>query len=188
MEFIEQHIPGVWEIRLRPIGDERGFFMRAYDRTSFEQRGLHRDWLQENHALSTRRGTLRGLHFQFPPHAETKLVRVVRGEILDVFVDLRQNSPTFGRWGAIHLSDERKNLAYVPRGFAHGYQTLSEVAEVIYKVDSVYAPDYEGGLSWDDPDLGIEWPVLPPILSEKDTRQPSLQEFIHNQQAIKLIT
>jgi len=177
MKFTEQNITGVWEIQLQPRGDQRGFFMRAYDRALFEQHGIHREWLQENHALSTQAGTLRGLHFQFPPHAETKLVRVVSGEIFDLFVDLRTDSPTFGQWGAIHLSGERKNMAYIPRGMAHGYCTLTEHAEVLYKVDSAYAPDHEGGINWDDPDIGIDWPVETPLISEKDANQPSFKSF-----------
>ena len=186
MEFIEQQIKGVWEIKLAPRGDHRGFFMRTYDQVLFDQHGINRDWVQENHALSTRRGTLRGLHFQFPPHAETKLVRVIAGEILDVFVDLRKNSETFGNWGAIRLSDELKNMAYIPRGFAHGYCTLSEVAEVVYKVDNAYAPKSEGGIQWNDPDIGIQWPFEQPILSEKDSAQPSFQDFCKKYNAITI--
>lgn len=184
MEFIEQAIKGVWEVRLQPRGDQRGFFMRTYDRGLFSQHGIHKNWVQENHSLSTKKGTLRGLHFQFPPFAEAKLVRAIQGEILDVFVDLRKDSETFGQWGAILLSDGLKNLAFIPRGFAHGYCTLSDVAEVVYKVDSPYTPEQEGGIKWDDPDIGIQWPVAHPILSEKDAQQPSFKAFCEQHHAI----
>lgn len=184
MEFIEQAIRGVWEIRLRPIGDHRGFFMRSYDLNLFDQHQLNRTWVQENHSLSTTKGTLRGLHFQFPPYAEAKLVRAVRGEILDVFVDLRKDSETFGQWGSVRLSDQLKNLVFIPRGFAHGYCTLSDVAEVIYKVDNFYAPDYEGGIKWDDPDIGINWRLEEAITSEKDAKQPSFKAFVEKYNSI----
>lgn len=186
MDFIEHTIKGVWEIRLHPRGDQRGFFMRAYDQNLFEEHHLHRAWVQENHALSTSKGTVRGLHFQFPPFAEAKLVRVIKGEIQDVFVDLRMDSPTFGRWGSVILSDELKNMAFVPRGFAHGYCTLSEVAEVVYKVDNFYAPACEGGIKWNDPDIAIEWLVENPILSEKDTKQPFFRDFCEKFNGINL--
>lgn len=184
MQFIEQPIKGVWEIRLRPIEDKRGYFMRAYDKSLLQQHGIHHDWVQENQALSTQMGTLRGLHFQFPPHAETKLVRVIRGAIFDVFVDLREDSPTFGQWGGIHLSAAQRNMAYIPKGFAHGYCTCSEEAEVLYKVDSAYAPDHEGGIKWDDPELGIQWPSDSPIISEKDRQQPSFASFCEKYTAL----
>jgi len=177
MEFIEQKIKDVWEIRLNPIKDHRGFFMRTYDSKSFQQHRLNTKWVQENHSLSTQKGTLRGLHFQLSTFAETKLVRTIKGEVFDVFVDLRENSSTFGKWGAIILSHERKNMAYIPRGFAHGFMTLSDITEVIYKVDNFYAPEYEGGISWNDPELAIEWPISNPILSEKDKSRGSFTQF-----------
>jgi dTDP-4-dehydrorhamnose 3,5-epimerase len=187
MEFFEQAIKGVWEIRLRAIGDQRGYFMRSYDVNQFDQHQLNRNWVQENQALSTRKGTLRGLHFQFPPFAETKLVRVIKGEILDVFLDLRKDSETFGQWGSILMSDHSRNMVLVPRGFAHGYCTLSEVAEVIYKVDNFYAPEHEGGIKWDDPDVGINWRLEEVFTSEKDARQPSFKAFCKKYNSINLM-
>lgn len=158
--------------------------MRAYDTGLFEQTGLHRQWMQENHSRSERRGIIRGLHFQFPPFAETKLVRCIRGAVLDVFVDLRLGSPTFGQWDSIELSEANKKLIYIPRGFAHGFCTLTDESEVLYKVDNVYNREHEGGLLWSDPDLGIEWPVQTPVLSEKDGRNMTLRHFIEQHKAI----
>lgn len=159
--------------------DDRGFFMRTYDRALMEEAGLHRDWVQENQSRNERKGIVRGLHFQFPPSAETKLVRCVNGEVFDVFVDLRSGRSTFGRWGAVVLSEAKRNMVFIPPGFAHGYCTLSEASDVLYKVDHVYDRTKEGGLLWSDGDIGIEWPVTgTPLLSEKDRGAMSLREFV----------
>lgn len=182
MQFIQRKLPGTFEIQLAPIRDERGFFMRAYDTALFEQAGLHRPWAQENHSRSERRGIIRGLHFQFPPFAETKLVRCVRGAVLDVFVDLRPDSPTFGQWDSIELTEENKKTIFIPRGFAHGFCTLTDESEVLYKVDNVYNREHEGGLLWSDPDLDIPWPADAPILSEKDQRNWTWREFLEQHQ------
>ncbi|MBL7775281.1 MAG: dTDP-4-dehydrorhamnose 3,5-epimerase [Saprospiraceae bacterium] len=186
MEFTERKLKGAYEIQLAPIRDERGFFMRSYDAAIFEKAGLHRPWLQENHSRSERRGIIRGLHFQFPPFAETKLVRCVRGAVLDVFVDLRAGSATFGQWDAVELSETNWKMAYIPRGFAHGFCTLTPESEVLYKVDNVYSREHEGGLLWSDPALGIDWPVQDPILSEKDRRNMTLATFIEQFKSIPL--
>lgn len=179
LEANELDIPGVFEIRLSPFTDERGFFMRTYDRAFMREAGLHREWVQENQSRNERKGIVRGLHFQFPPSAETKLVRCVNGEIFDVFVDLRAGWPTFGRWGGLLLSETKRNMVFIPPGFAHGYCTLSEVSDVLYKVDHVYDPTKEGGLHWSDDDIGIEWPLAgTPQLSEKDSAAMSLREFV----------
>lgn len=177
MNFIEYPISGVFEIRLKPIEDFRGFFMRTFDEKLFEEHNLNFKWVQENHSMSVQKGTLRGLHFQFPPFSETKLVRVIKGRILDVFVDLRLDSPSFGKWGSILVSDELKNMVIVPRGLAHGYCTLSENSEVTYKVDNFYSPKHESGIRWNDPELAINWQTDSPIVSEKDSKQPSLEDF-----------
>lgn len=178
MEIIELDIPGVFEVRLSPIRDDRGFFMRTYDADAMRAAGLHREWVQENRSHNARAGILRGLHFQFPPHAETKLVTCVRGEIFDVFVDLREGSDTFGRWGGLPLSETRNNMVFIPKGFAHGYCTLSEASDVLYKVDARYERQSEGGLLWSDPDIGVQWPMAsPPLLSEKDMRAMKFTEF-----------
>jgi dTDP-4-dehydrorhamnose 3,5-epimerase len=178
MDIIKNEvISGVFEIQLAPRRDGRGFFMRVYDEEIFRKNGLHRHWVQENHSLTEKRGVIRGLHFQLPPFSETKLIRCVRGAVFDVFVDLRKGSPTFGRWGSIELSAEKHNSVYIPRGLAHGFCTLSEEAEVVYKVDSVYSPEYECGLLWSDADLAIPWPVEQPFVSDKDARNLTLKEF-----------
>lgn len=185
MQFTQRKLTGVWEIQLAPIQDERGFFMRAYDTGLFEQAGLHRQWMQENHSRSERAGIIRGLHFQFPPFAETKLVRCIRGAVLDVFVDLRLGSPTFGQWDSIELSETNKKLIFIPRGFAHGFCTLTEESEVLYKVDNVYNREHEGGLLWSDPEIGIDWPVQTPVLSEKDGRNMTFREFVQKYSGIR---
>lgn len=174
----ERKIKGVFEITLEPIKDERGFFMRAYDREIFKKYDIDREWVQENHSRSEKKGIIRGLHFQFPPYAEAKLVRCVRGAIFDVFVDLRKDSPTFGQWDSIELSEDNKKMIFIPRGFAHGFCTLTEVSEVIYKVDNLYKRDAECGIIWNDKKLNIPWPTTEPILSEKDYKLPTLYDFI----------
>jgi dTDP-4-dehydrorhamnose 3,5-epimerase len=186
MIVAERNLKGVFEIQLKPIADRRGFFMRVYDDEIFSEYNMNRKWVQENHSLSVEKGIIRGFHFQFPPHAETKLVRVIAGEILDVFIDLRKDSPTFGKWDSIRLSAENKRMIYIPRGLAHGFCTLSENCQVIYKVDNYYSPESEGGIIWNDPDLDIEWPVKDPILSEKDSNAKTFKEFQDKYGALKL--
>lgn len=186
MEIKKRKLDGVYEIALAPILDNRGFFMRAFDAGLFERAGLDRPWIQENHSRSEQRGIIRGLHFQFPPFSETKLVRCIRGAILDVFVDLRLDSPTFGEWDSIELSEENKRMIFIPRGFAHGFCTLTSESEVLYKVDNTYDKEHEGGLLWNDPDLGIDWPVEKPVLSAKDEKNPTLKEFIRQHTALKI--
>jgi dTDP-4-dehydrorhamnose 3,5-epimerase len=168
----------IYEIHLELREDERGFFMRVYDDTLFKKFGLQTNWVQESHSLSTRKGIVRGLHFQFPPHTETKLIRAVRGEVYDVFVDLRKNSPTLGQWGSIKLSAKDNNMIYISRGFAHGFCTLTDNCELIYKMDNYYEASSADVIKWNDPDLGINWPVTSPILSEKDSNAKSFKEFI----------
>jgi dTDP-4-dehydrorhamnose 3,5-epimerase len=177
MEIRPLRLDGTYEIRLKPACDDRGYFMRAYDADIFRGQGLATAWVQESQSASTRRGVLRGLHFQKPPHTETKLVRVVAGSVLDVFVDLRRSSPTYGQWDSLELDAGNMNCVYIPKGFAHGYCTLSDETIVLYKVDSSYAPDFEGGVCWDDETLAISWPVERPIVSPKDSRLPHLREF-----------
>lgn len=186
MDITERKLKGVFEIRLAPIRDERGFFMRTFDAAVFEKAGLARPWVQENHSRSERRGIIRGLHFQFPPYAETKLVRCVRGAVLDVFVDLRLNSPTFGQWDCLELSEDTPRMVFIPRGFAHGFCTLTPESEVLYKVDNVYNREHEGGLLWSDSDLGISWPVESPVLSEKDGRNMTLKDFIAHHSGLQV--
>lgn len=179
MRITELGIPGVFEVRSAPIADARGWFMRTYDAALMHEAGLHREWVQENRSRNERAGILRGLHFQFPPAAETKFVSCPVGEVFDVFVDLRAGSPTFGRWGSVILSEAARNAVFIPKGFAHGYLTLSAASEVQYKVDSPYAPECESGLLWNDPDLSIAWPGNgEPLLSFKDSKAMTLAAFI----------
>ncbi|MDE0349051.1 MAG: dTDP-4-dehydrorhamnose 3,5-epimerase [Gammaproteobacteria bacterium] len=160
-------------------GDRRGFFSEVYNRRTLEAAGVAVDFVQDNHSLSAERGTVRGLHFQVPPFAQTKLVRVVRGSVFDVAVDVRRGSPTFGRHVSVILSAAEGNQVLVPAGFAHGLMTLEADTEVLYKVSDYYAPDHDRGILWNDPVLGIDWPIAPAeaVLSEKDRTQPCLTEF-----------
>lgn len=182
----ERKFKGVFEIQLEPLEDKRGFFMRVYDDKIFKKYGIHRDWVHENHSLSVEKGVIRGMHFQFPPNTETKLVRVVHGEIYDVFIDLRKDSSTFGRWDSIKLSADNKKMIYIPKGFAHGFCTLTKNCEVLYKVDNYYVPESEGTIRWNDPDLGIHWPVTGPILSEKDAKSKGFKEFVETQGGLEV--
>jgi dTDP-4-dehydrorhamnose 3,5-epimerase len=178
MIITERKLKGVFEITLQPRYDARGFFMRAFDLNIFKEHGLDRPWVQENHSRTGQKDVIRGLHFQFPPFAETKLIRCVRGAFLDVFVDLRKNSPTFGKWDSVELTEDNMKVMFIPRGFAHGFYTLTELSEAMYKVDSVYSPQHECGILWNDETLNIEWPSKDPILSEKDLKNMTIKEFI----------
>lgn len=178
MKIIEREIEGVYEIEPKTYSDKRGFFIRIYAHEVFQKHGIERNWVQDNHSCSTKKGIIRGLHFQFPPHAETKVVRCVRGAIYDVYVDLRKGSKTFGKWGYIELSVDNKKMVYIPRGFAHGFCTLDDNCEVLYKVDNYYKPEAEGGIIWNDQQLQIPWSVETPILSDKDAGLMSLKEFV----------
>ncbi len=175
----ETAIPAVKVITPKRFGDARGFFSEVYSRRAFEAAGLHLDFVQDNHSLSGPMGTIRGLHFQSPPFAQDKLIRVVRGRILDVAVDLRRSSPTYGQHVAVELSAENWRQLLVPVGFAHGFCTLEPDTEVVYKVTAYYAPAHDHGVAWDDPALGIAWPVAPDeaLLSDKDARQPRLADL-----------
>lgn len=154
--------------------DHRGFFLESYNRSRFLEAGLDFDWVQDNHSLSVAAGTLRGLHFQKPPKAQTKLVRVLRGAIYDVAVDLREGSATKGQWYGVILSSDNHRQLLIPKGFAHGFCTLVENTEVSYKVDELYSSVHDSGVIWNDPDLSIPWPVSEPLLSDKDAQHPRL--------------
>lgn len=166
----------VLEISPRKFGDNRGFFSETYNAKTFAAAGLEATFVQDNHSYSASAGTLRGLHFQTPPYAQGKLVRVTRGEILDVAVDIRRGSPTFARWVGLNVSAERWNQIYVPPGFAHGFVTLVPDTEVVYKVTEIYSPDHDRSIRFDDPEIGVDWPSLdvPLELSQKDREAPLL--------------
>lgn len=176
MKITETELKGVFIIEPQVFGDHRGFFMESYNKEKFSEYGLNYDFVQDNHSLSQQAGTLRGLHYQLEPKAQAKLVRVTRGAIVDVVVDIRKNSPTFGQWISVILSESNKKQILVPKGFAHGFCTLVENTEVQYKVDEFYSPEHDRGIIWNDPDLNIQWPVSDPVLSEKDKKHPGLKE------------
>lgn len=182
MEIIETKLKGVLLIKLKPNFDGRGFFMRTYDEKIFKNYNINFHWVQENHSYSKKIGILRGLHFQLPPFTETKLIRCLKGKIFDVFVDLRMNSPTFGKWDSIELSENEFSLLLIPRGFAHGFITLTNDCEILYKVDNFYNPEYERGIIWNDPSLNIKWPELEPFLSEKDKNNYTLEALINKKE------
>lgn len=173
-------ISGLLLVSPKKFGDERGFFSETYNKTILAEHGFHREFVQDNHSLSTEIGVVRGLHFQSPPFAQDKLVRVVRGAILDVAVDLRRSSPTYGQHVAVELSAANWRQLLVPAGFAHGFCTLEANTEVVYKVTNFYAPQNDHGILWRDPALGISWPVAADkaILSAKDQKQPLLSEIV----------
>jgi len=169
MNATELAIPGVFVLDPKVFGDERGFFYESFNATVFEQLiGRSTDFVQDNHSRSSR-GVLRGLHFQLAPKAQAKLVRVVQGEIFDVAVDVRPESKTFGKWVSQTLSAENKKQMWIPEGFAHGFLTMSETAEVLYKTNGLYAPEFERCVLWNDPSIGIDWPTTEGlVISEKD--------------------
>ncbi|MBU4524057.1 MAG: dTDP-4-dehydrorhamnose 3,5-epimerase [Desulfomicrobium sp.] len=177
MKMSPTRIPGVLLLEPRVFGDHRGFFCETYSRRQFVEQGLDVDFVQDNEAFSTQPGVLRGLHFQTHPMSQTKLVRVGRGAVFDVVVDLRKDSPAFGRWQGFTLSAANFQQLFVPAGLAHGYMTLEADTQFLYKVDRYYSPEHDGGISALDPELGIVWPDLPPIMSDRDLRLPPLSEF-----------
>lgn len=179
MEFKEFKLKGVYSIKLNPIYDNRGFFMRYYDQKLFAEKGLATLWVQDNQSVSTNEGTLRGLHFILPPHTDGKLIRCIAGRIWDVFVDIRKNSATFGEWECCELSGEEHSMLYIPRGFAHGFCTLEDNTVMLYKHDMMYHKESDSGIIWNDRDLNINWPVQNPIISERDSALFSLRHFIN---------
>lgn len=177
MNIIQTKLDGVYIVENAVHGDSRGFFTESYNKRVFEEQGLRYDFVQDNHSLSAEPGTLRGLHYQDDPLAQTKLVRVPQGAIYDVAVDIRQGSATYGQWVAVILSGDNHRQLLVPRGFGHGFCTLVPNTHVMYKVDQYYSPEHDKGIAWDDPDLGIPWPTSKVVLSEKDKRHPRLSEL-----------
>ena len=174
-QALQTKLDGVVLVEPAVHGDERGFFVETFSAEGWAELGIEKTWVQHNHSRSSR-GTLRGLHFQTEP-GQAKLLRCARGAILDVAVDLRRDSPTYGQWDSHVLDDERHHQLYVPIGFAHGFAVLSEVADVAYLVSSVYDPATEAGIAWDDPDVGVDWQVEEPLLSARDKTAPRLSEI-----------
>ena len=175
--FTPGKIPGLVIIQPTAFGDDRGFFMETYSEKVFAENGINVEFVQDNHSQSTK-SVLRGLHFQKPPFAQDKLIRCTRGEVFDVAVDLRQNSPTFGQYEATILSAENKKMFFIPKGFAHAFLVLSDIADFQYKCSNFYNKESEGGLLWNDPEVNIDWPQIENlILSEKDKSWPTLSEI-----------
>ncbi|MGE5893220.1 MAG: dTDP-4-dehydrorhamnose 3,5-epimerase [bacterium] len=172
-------IPEIILIEPKVFHDPRGFFLETYKRTDFTKAGIREHFVQDNFSRSIR-GTLRGLHYQKNPHAQGKLVWCSKGKIFDVAVDIRKNSPVYGKWISVELSDENNLMVYVPPSFAHGFLVLSESAEVMYKCTAEYAPEADRGILWNDPDINISWPTKNPILSEKDKKHPFLKNADNN--------
>jgi dTDP-4-dehydrorhamnose 3,5-epimerase len=177
VEVRELGLEGVLEVRPRRFSDDRGFFSETYNAEAFAVAGIDLVFVQDNHSFSVKKGVLRGLHYQLAPRAQDKLVRVTKGAILDVAVDIRRHSPDFGKWVALEVSAEKWNQILVPKGFAHGFVTLSDDTEVLYKVTDLYSPEHDRSIRFDDPDIGIEWPLPAEaiVLSEKDRNAPLLR-------------
>lgn len=177
-DFKPQEINSVILIEPKVFGDERGFFMETYKKSEFVANGIDVDFVQDNHSKSAK-GVLRGLHFQKAPHSQAKLVRCLNGKIYDIAVDIRKNSPTFGRYVKVELSADNKRMLFIPEGFAHGFVSLSENVELLYKTNREYCPEADCGILWNDKDINIDWGIdFEPILSEKDKKQKKLQEIV----------
>jgi dTDP-4-dehydrorhamnose 3,5-epimerase len=177
LQIDQTTLPDVLILTPTRFGDTRGWFSETWNSPRLASLGMHLDFVQDNHSMSAAVGTLRGLHFQKPPHAQDKLVRCSRGAIRDVAVDVRKGSPWFGKWVAVDLTAENARQLLVPKGFLHGFVTLTPDTEVQYKCTDVYAPDCDGGIRWNDPDIGIDWGLSDPVLSAKDQTAPFLRDW-----------
>lgn len=176
MKVTETKLKGVFEIEPQVFGDNRGWFTESWSKKKLEEAGIFVDFVQDNHSYSAQKGTLRGLHYQLNPMCQAKLLRCVRGEILDVAVDIRKGSPQYAKWVAVKLTAENKKQLFIPRGFAHGFITLTDDVEVLYKADNYYAPECDGNIRWDDPQIGVDWLIEPTNISDKDKKAPFLKE------------
>ncbi len=176
MTLNETAINGVFEIEPRVFGDNRGWFYESYSKEKFEKLGITAEFVQDNRSFSAQKGTLRGLHCQTAPKAQTKLITCLKGAILDVAVDIRKGSPTYMKWIAVELNEDNKKMLYVPKGCLHGFLTLTENVEVSYKVDEFYAPENDRSICFCDPEIGVQWGIQTPVLSEKDKNAPLLKD------------
>jgi len=183
MKFQPTPLQGSYLIDVIKLEDSRGFFSRAFSVEDFEKKGLETHFVQFNNSLSHKKGTLRGMHYQLPPSSEVKLVRCIRGSLYDVILDLRENSPTFGKSFGAKLSADNRRMMYVPKGFAHGFLTLTDDAEVFYAVSNTYDNELERGIRWNDPTFQIEWPFEPVVLSDRDLQHPDYNPSYHLNQA-----
>lgn len=173
----ETELDGVLIIEPKVFGDNRGWFMETYSRRDFEDAGITAEFVQDNRSFSSKKGIIRGLHFQRNPMCQAKLLTCLKGEILDVAVDLRKDSPTYKKWISVKLTAENKKQIFIPKGFAHGFLTLTDDVEIMYKCDELYSPECDGGIRFDDPEIGVEWGVENPLLSEKDKNAPYLKDI-----------
>lgn len=179
MKFIETPLKNAFVIELEKHGDDRGFFARTFCKKEFAEIGLDNEIVQINNSLSIGKATLRGIHYQLPPKAETKIVKCIKGSLWDVMVDLRPESPTFLKWYGTELNEENRRMMFVPKGYGHGFITLTDNTETIYLVTEFYSPEFERGLRWNDPRIGINWPISPQTISLKDNSHPDFNERIH---------
>lgn len=176
MKVAETKLKGVYIVEPQVFGDARGWFTESWSEKKLAEAGIKANFVQDNHSYSAQKGTLRGLHYQLNPMCQAKMLRCTRGKIFDVAVDIRKGSPQYGQWVGVELSAENHQQLFIPRGFAHGFITLTDDVEVQYKADNYYAPECDGNIRWDDPEIGIEWPLKPVILSDKDKVAPLLKE------------
>lgn len=170
-------IEDVLIVEPKAFGDNRGWFMESYSKRDFEAAGIMANFVQDNRSFSSKKGIIRGLHFQRNPMCQAKLLTCLKGEILDVAVDLRKDSPTYKKWVSVKLSAENKKQIFIPKGFAHGFLTLTDDVEIMYKCDEFYSPECDGGIRFDDPEIGVDWGIKDPILSEKDKNAPFLKDI-----------
>ncbi len=175
--FIHTEIPDIIIVEPKVFKDDRGYFLESYKMSDFKKNGIDVNFLQDNHSKSSI-GVLRGLHFQKAPMWQAKLVRCIQGRIFDVAVDIRPKSPTFKKWTGVELSEENKKMLFIPEGFAHGFVVLSDEAEVLYKTSNEYSPEHDAGIRWDDPEIGIDWVIKNPLVSEKDAKLPFLKDIL----------
>ncbi|MCX6808612.1 MAG: dTDP-4-dehydrorhamnose 3,5-epimerase [Candidatus Berkelbacteria bacterium] len=176
MEIEETTLPGILVIGTKVYADDRGWFTETYSKSKFKEAGIEADFVQDNHSMSLKKGTLRGIHFQNEPMAQAKLIRCSRGAVLDVAVDLRKSSPNYKKWIAVELSAENKKQVFIPRGFGHGFLTLTDGAEFQYKVDNDYSKENDRSIRFDDPEIGVDWGIVDPIVSDKDRTAPLFKD------------
>ena len=177
MKVTETELKDVYIVEPRVFGDHRGWFMESYSKATFLKAGIDCDFVQDNQSFSAQKGTLRGLHYQLNPKCQAKIVRCTKGAILDVAVDIRKGSPMYKKWVAVELSAENKKQLFIPRGFAHGFVTLTDDVEVQYKADNYYAPEADAGIRWNDPEIAVDWGIKDPILSDKDANSPFFKDI-----------
>jgi len=176
MKFIPTPLNGLYVIEIEPISDSRGWFARTFCKNEFEAIGHSKEWVQMNHTYTVKKGTIRGMHFQLPPHEEIKMVRCIAGVVYDVVIDIRKESATFLQWFGMEISATNKKIIYIPGGFAHGFQTLTDNCELVYNHSAFYAPGVEAGIRYDDPEINIQWPLPVSDISQRDSAHPLLNK------------